>query len=117
LGFGADVPHLPGRPALFQHRHDPVSGLADPLSIRHAGGICCRRERGGDHCRDGVTAAEDGSSFSQPSGTLFGVRAGFVFGVAGLQRSLLGQVEGFDRGGWPAVVCLELDSEFAPVGH
>ena len=116
LGFGADVPQLPGRPALFQHRHDPVSGLADPASIGHAGGICCRRERGVDHCRDGVTAAEDRSSFIQPGGTLFGVRAGFVFGVAGLQRGLLGQVKSFDRGGWPAMICLELDGEFAAAG-
>ncbi len=79
LRFGADVPHLPGRPAFLQHCHDPIRGLADPSSIRHAGGICCRRERGVDHCRDGVTAAEDRSSLIQPGGMLFGVRAGFVF--------------------------------------
>jgi hypothetical protein len=36
-----------------------------------------------------------------------------VFGVAGLQRWLLGQVERFDRCGWPAMILLELDGEFA----
>jgi hypothetical protein len=39
-----------------------------------------------------------------------------VFGVAGLQRGLLGQVEGFDRGWRPAMICLELDRELAAAG-
>ena len=116
LGFGTDVPQLPGRAALFEHRHDPVSGLADPSSIDNAGGICCRRERGVDHGGDGVAAAEDRSSFIEPGGTLFGVRARFVFGVAGLQRGLLGQLEGFDRGWRPAMIVLKLDGECAPSG-
>ena len=80
------------------------------------GEVCGGCERGGDHCRDGVAAAEDRSGFGQPGGALFGVGAGFVFGVAGLQGGLLGQVERFDRGGWPAMVGLELDGEFAPAG-
>ena len=36
-----------------------------------------------------------------------------MLGVAGLQRGLLGQVQGFDRGRWPAMIYLELDGEFA----
>jgi hypothetical protein len=44
---------------------------------------------------------------------LVGFRAGFVFGVAGFQVRLLRQLQCFDRGGWPAVVGLELDGEFA----
>jgi hypothetical protein len=39
-----------------------------------------------------------------------------VFGVAGLQRGLLGELEGFDRGWWPAMIVLELDGEFAAAG-
>ena len=110
------MPQLPGRAALFQHRHDPVSGLADPSSIHHVDGICCRRERGGDHRRDGVTATKHCCRFGQPGGPLFGVRAGFVFGVASLQRRLLGQVKSFDRGWRPAMIRLKLDRELAPSG-
>ncbi len=36
-----------------------------------------------------------------------------MLGVAGLQRCLLGQVQRFDRGGWSAVLSLELDGELA----
>ena len=36
-----------------------------------------------------------------------------MFGVAGFQVRLLRQLQCFDRGGWPAVVGLELDGEFA----
>jgi hypothetical protein len=33
LGFGADVPHLPGRPVLFKHPYDPVSGSICSLQM------------------------------------------------------------------------------------
>jgi hypothetical protein len=36
-----------------------------------------------------------------------------VFGVAGLQRRLLRQLQRFDRGRRPAMILLELDGEFA----
>ena len=36
-----------------------------------------------------------------------------MFGVAGFQVRLLRQLQCLDRGGWPAVVGLELDGEFA----
>ena len=39
-----------------------------------------------------------------------------MFGVAGLQRRLLCQVQRFDRGWWPAMIILELDREFAAAG-
>ena len=77
LGFGADVPHLPGRPACLQHRHDPVSGLADPAGIGHARrSLRAGASAVGDHRRDGVAAAEDRSSFGQPGGALLGVASG-----------------------------------------
>jgi hypothetical protein len=47
---------------------------------------------------------------------LFGQGSGFVFGVAGLQRRLLGQVQRFDRGRWPAMIVLELNGELAAAG-
>src|SRR4029434_1897842 len=37
----------------------------------------------------------------------------FVCGVTGFQRGLLGQVECFDWGGWPAMVGLKLDGQLA----
>jgi hypothetical protein len=36
-----------------------------------------------------------------------------VFGLAGLQRCLLGQVQRFNRCRWPAMSILELDGELA----
>jgi hypothetical protein len=43
---------------------------------------------------------------------LLGQGSWFVFGVAGLQGRLLGQMQCFDRGRRPAVIFLELDGEF-----
>jgi hypothetical protein len=42
--------------------------------------------------------------------------SGFVFGVAGLQRRLLGQLQRFDRCRRPAMIVLELDRELAAAG-
>ena len=39
-----------------------------------------------------------------------------MFGVAGLQRGLLGQLQRFHRRGWPAVGCLEIGGKDAPLG-
>jgi hypothetical protein len=39
--------------------------------------------------------------------------SGFVLGVAGLQGRLLGQMQRFDRGRWPAMIMLELDGQLA----
>ena len=64
------------------------------------------------HRCDGAASAQYCCCFVQPGGALLGQRAGFVFGVAGLQRRLLGQVQRFDRGRWPAMIFLELDREF-----
>ena len=47
LGFGTDVPHLPGRPGLLHGGQHPVGGLRDPVGVGHAQGFCgrgmCRR--------------------------------------------------------------------------
>ena len=42
--------------------------------------------------------------------------SGFVFGVAGLQRRLLCQVQGFDRCRRPAMIVLELDRQLTAPG-
>ena len=39
-----------------------------------------------------------------------------MFGVAGLQRRLLCQMQRFDRGRWPAMIMLELDGQLAAAG-
>ena len=46
LGFGADVPHLPGRPGVLHGGQHPVGGLRDPVRVGHARGFC-----GGGKCR------------------------------------------------------------------
>jgi hypothetical protein len=42
--------------------------------------------------------------------------SGFVFGVAGLQRRLLRQVQCFDWGWWSAMIFLELDGQLTTPG-
>jgi hypothetical protein len=92
LGFGADVPHLPGRPGRLQGGQHPVGGLRGPVGVGHARGLCGGAKSHRDHRGDGPAATKHRGGFLQPGGTLFGVRARFVFGVAGLQRCLLGQM-------------------------
>ena len=40
LGFGADVPHLPGRPGLHHGGEHPVGGLCDPVGVGRARVFC-----------------------------------------------------------------------------
>jgi hypothetical protein len=72
LGFGADVPHLPGRPGLLHGGQHPVGGLHDPVGVGHArgfwGGGKCRR----DHRRDRAVSAQHCCSFVHPGGALLG---------------------------------------------
>jgi hypothetical protein len=49
----------------------------------------------------------------QPGLSLFGEAAGFVFGVAGFQGGLLGQLQRLNRGGRAAVDTLEVGRELA----
>ena len=72
-----------------------------------------RGERRLHHRRDGATSAQHCCRFVQPGGALFGQGSGFVFGVAGLQGRLLGQMQRFDRCRWPAMIMLELDGQLA----
>ena len=114
LGFGADVPHLPGRPGLLHDGQHPVGGLRDPAGVGHAwrslrrGQVPSRPSRR-RRSRPPSTAA---ASFSQVA-RCSAQGSGFVLGVAGLQRCLLGQVQRFDRCGWSAMIVLELDGELA----
>jgi hypothetical protein len=92
LGFGTDVPHLPGRPGLLHGGQYLVGGLCNPVGVGHARGFCgegkCRR----DHRGDGPAATEDRCGFVHPGAALLGERSRFVLGVAGFQGCLLGQV-------------------------
>ena len=106
LRFGPDVPHLPGRPALLHNGQDVIGGLCDPAGVGDRGGLGGRRQRRPHHRRDGLAAAEHGCGFVQPGGALLGQGSGFVFGVAGLQRRLLRQMQRFDRGRRPAMIML-----------
>ena len=42
LGFGTDVPHLPGRPGLLHGGQHPGGGLRDPAGVGDARGFCGR---------------------------------------------------------------------------
>jgi hypothetical protein len=48
LGFGIDVPHLPGRPGLLHGGQHPVGGLRDPAGVDDRGGLG-RRRKGRPH--------------------------------------------------------------------
>ena len=116
FGFGADVPHLPGRPAALEQRHDAVGSLGDPAGVGtlHRRRGCCQRRC--DHRIDSAATAENLGGFGHPYPALFGFGAWFVLRVTGFQGGLLGQMQGLDRSRWPTVVGLELDGELAAPG-
>jgi hypothetical protein len=68
------------------------------------------------HRRDSGTSAQHGRGFAKPSPALLSEGSGFVFGVAGLQRRLLRQVQCFDWGWWSAMIFLELDGQLTTPG-
>jgi hypothetical protein len=58
LCFGADVPHLPGRPGLLHGGQHPVGSLCDPVGVGHARGFCGGGQCRGDHRGDSAAATE-----------------------------------------------------------
>ena len=61
-------------------------------------------------------AAEDLFRLLAPGGALLGQGAGFVFGVAGFQGGLLGELDRLDHAGRAAVVALEGGGQLAAAG-
>ena len=61
-------------------------------------------------------SAQHGCGFAEPGRALLSQGSGFVFGVAGLQRRLLRQMQRFNRCRWPAMIILELDRQLAAAG-
>jgi hypothetical protein len=106
------MPHLPGG-AAFLHSEDVIGRLCDPPGVGHPDGLGRRGKRCLHHRCDGGPSAEQRCRFVQPCRALLGAGSGFVFGVAGLQGRLLGQVQRFDRGRRSTMIFLELDGEFA----
>jgi hypothetical protein len=104
LRFGLDMPHLPGRPARLQDAQNVISCLGDPAGL----GRRCQHHR-----RDSATSAQHRRGLAKPPHPLLSYGSGFVFGVAGLQRRLLSQMQRFDRGRWPAMIILETEGELA----
>jgi hypothetical protein len=93
-----------------------IGCLCDPAGVGNRGGLGARGERRLHHRRNGAASAQHCCRFVEPGGALFGEGAGFVFGVAGFQGGLLGQVQRFDRSEWPAMIMLELDRQLAATG-
>jgi hypothetical protein len=58
LGFGADVPDLPGRPSLLHGGQHPVGGLRDPAGVDQAQGFFGRGKGRRDHRGDRAAATE-----------------------------------------------------------
>jgi hypothetical protein len=66
-----------------------------------------------DHVLHRLRAAEYFACLDQPGRFLFGEGAGFVFGVAGSQGGLLGQLQRLDGGGRAAADMLEVGRQLA----
>jgi len=62
----------------------------------------------------GVWPAQHLGGLGGPGFSLFGEFAWLVFGFAGFQGGLLGQVQRFHRRGWPAMDSLEVGGQDAP---
>ena len=92
LRLGPDVPGLPGRPMLLQHRDHPLRHLPYPVRRHHRTGDRRRAQGPGDHGGDLAWPAHHLDGLGVPGGALLGEGAGFVFGVAGFQGGLLGQL-------------------------
>ena len=84
LCFGADMPHLPGGAAFLHYGEDVIGGLCDPAGVGDGGGLGGRGKCRLHHRCDGAASAQYCCCFVQPGGALLNQRAGFVFGVAGL---------------------------------
>jgi hypothetical protein len=72
LGFGPDVPHLPGRPGLLHGGQHPVGGLRDPVGVGHT-----RRPYGWgkgrrDHRGDAAGVTKQRCGFTHPRAALLG---------------------------------------------
>ena len=75
-----------------------------------------RGQGGGHHGRHTRGAAEDLFGLLAPCGALLGQGAGFVFGVAGLQGGLLGELDRLHHARRAPVVALERGGQLAAAG-
>jgi hypothetical protein len=116
LGLGPDMPDLPGGAVCLHHRQDPAGRAVDPGGIRLRRGDRVPVQCGADHVLYRLRAAQKLARLRQPGPPLFAEAAGFVFGVAGLQGGLLGQLQRLDRGGRAAVDTLEVGGQLAAAG-
>ena len=97
LCFGPDMPHLPGRPARLDHGQDVISRLCHPVGVGDRSGLGVGRQCRLHHRRDSGTSAQHCCGLVEPGCALLSQGPGFVFGVAGLQRRLLSQMQRFHR--------------------
>jgi hypothetical protein len=116
LRFGPDMPRLPGGAVFFHRLQYPSGSLGDPGRIDRRARPDRRCQCMPHHHGDCIKSAECRCGFGAPSRPLLGQGSGFVFGVAGLQCRLLGQMQRFDRCRRPAMIVLELDGKLAAAG-
>jgi len=72
LGFGADVPHLPGRSVLLHLRQHPIGRLGDPGGIHRYASRRPGRECPADHGFDRAAPTQHCFGFGLPGRALFG---------------------------------------------
>jgi hypothetical protein len=116
LCLSANMPHLPGRPARLHHAQDVIGCLCDPAGIRDPGDLGVRRQCRLHHRRHSARSAQHRRGLAEPCCALLSQGSGLVFGVAGLQRRLLRQMQRFDRRRWPAMILLETDRQLTAAG-
>jgi hypothetical protein len=116
LCFGPDMPDLPGRAAHLHNGQDVISRLGDAAGVGDHSRLGSRRQRSPHHGHDSVRSTQHRCGLTHPGCALLSQGSGFVFGVAGLQRRLLRQVQCFDRGWWTAMILLEPDGQLSAAG-
>ncbi|SLC74284.1 Uncharacterised protein [Mycobacteroides abscessus subsp. abscessus] len=115
LRLGKHMVSAPPRARLGHNRYDRFGGLCDPFFIDGFGALARCDAESGEH-RGQAAVPENFDGLAAPGGALFGQRARFVLGFAGLQGGLLAQGEQLHGSGFAAVLSLKFLGQFSRAG-
>src|SRR5215204_7688953 len=102
------MPALPGGAVLLHRGEYPIGHRSNPSPVDRRGGFTGGVQGRMHHGVHGLRSAENLGGLVVPGGPLLGQGAGFVFGVAGLQCCLLGEVQQLYRRWWSTMIALKL---------
>jgi hypothetical protein len=101
---------------LLHRREHPIGRRSNPSRVDRRGGFTGWVQGRMHHGVNGLRSAENLGGLVVPGDPLLGEGAGFVFGVPGLQRGLLSQVQHLHRRWWPTMIMLELCRQLTASG-